>query len=298
MLTPDKLTLGVWFPIEAYQGPNPTMQNQERRAAFIEAAGFESLWFRDVPLLDPDFGDIGQIYDPWVYMGYMAAKTSTIRLATGSIILPLRPPLDLAKQAASVDQLSGGRLVLGVATGDRAVEFAAYDCPEQDRGERFREAVQVMRRAWSESYPVIHTPRVRLAYADTVPKPVNGTIPVFITGHSRQSLEWIAEHGDGWLTYPRPMMRQLEVIAQWRAACAAFKPMAQSLHIDLASDPDESASPIHLGIRAGRNVVLEHLKMLEQGGMNHVAINLKQSKRDVDEVLEEIATHILPHFKA
>jgi luciferase-type oxidoreductase len=81
---------------------------------------------RDVPLRDPSFGDIGQVYDPWVYLGWIAAQTRTIALATGSIILPLRHPLYTAKASASIDQLSGGRFVLGVASGDRPVEFPAF----------------------------------------------------------------------------------------------------------------------------------------------------------------------------
>ena len=70
-----------------------------------------------MPLRDPSFGDIGQVYDPWVYLGWIAAQTRTIALATGSIILPLRHPLHTAKASASIDQLSGGRFVLGVASG-------------------------------------------------------------------------------------------------------------------------------------------------------------------------------------
>src|SRR6476661_4405157 len=126
MFAPGRLTLGVFFPIEAFRGDVPTMQGQERLARRAEELGFAALWVRDVPLRDPSFGDVGQVYDPWVYLGWIAAQTRTIALATGSIILPLRHPLHTAKEAASVDQLSGGRFVLGVASGDRAVEFPAF----------------------------------------------------------------------------------------------------------------------------------------------------------------------------
>jgi luciferase-type oxidoreductase len=91
-----------------------------------EELGFAALWFRDVPLRDPNFGDIGQVYDPWVYLGWIAAQTRTIALATGSIVLPLRHPLHTAKAAASIDQLTRGRFVLGVASGDRPIEFPAF----------------------------------------------------------------------------------------------------------------------------------------------------------------------------
>src|SRR5258708_34907990 len=117
MFAPGRMTLGVFFPIEAFQRDEPTMRNQERLARRAEELGFAALWFRDVPLRDPSFGDIGQVFDPWVYLGWIAAQTETIALATGSVVLPLRHPLHTAKAAASADNLSGGRLVLGVASG-------------------------------------------------------------------------------------------------------------------------------------------------------------------------------------
>ena len=129
-----RLSLGVFFPIEAFAGDTPTMRDQERVARRAEELGFAALWIRDVPLRDPTFGDIGQIYDPWVYLGWIAAQTCDIALATGSIVLPLRHPLHTAKAAASVDQLTQGRLVLGVASGDRPVEFPSFGVDFERRG--------------------------------------------------------------------------------------------------------------------------------------------------------------------
>ncbi|KAJ0346071.1 hypothetical protein COL154_013905, partial [Colletotrichum chrysophilum] len=92
------------FPIEAFERDQPTMHNQVALAQFAEKAGFASLGFRDVPLRDPNFGDVGQVFDPWAYLGYMAAQTTEIALLTASIILPLRHPIHIAKAAASIDQ--------------------------------------------------------------------------------------------------------------------------------------------------------------------------------------------------
>jgi hypothetical protein len=74
MFSPGKLTVGVFFPIEAYQRDEPTMRRQERLARRAEELGFAALWARDVPLRDPNFGDLGQVYDPWVYLGWIAAR--------------------------------------------------------------------------------------------------------------------------------------------------------------------------------------------------------------------------------
>lgn len=139
MFAPGGLTLGVFFPIEAFKGDQPTMRNQEHLARRAEELGYAALWFRDVPLRDPNFGDIGQVYDPWVYLGWIAAQTRTIALATGSIILPVRHPLHTAKAAASIDQLTRGRFVLGVASGDRPIEFPAFGIDPDQRDMLFRE---------------------------------------------------------------------------------------------------------------------------------------------------------------
>ena len=112
MFKPKHLTLGIIFAIEAYEGAIPKMERQIELAQRAEELEFSALWFRDVPLHDPGFGDVGQIYDPWVYLGYIAAQTKTISLGTAAIIFSLRHPIDLAKSAFSVDQLSNGRLIL------------------------------------------------------------------------------------------------------------------------------------------------------------------------------------------
>lgn len=299
MFAPGRLTLGVFFPIEAFQGDRPTMQNQERLARRAEELGFAALWVRDVPLRDPNFGDVGQVYDPWVYLGWAAAHTRTIALATGSIVLPLRHPLHTAKAAASVDQLSGGRLVLGVASGDRPVEFPAFGVRYEDRGALFRENLGVVREVLADESPTIHsTYGVLTGAADLVPKPIS-RLPILVTGYSRQTLEWIAENADGWIMYPRGVQQQAALIAQWQAAVVAaapgaFKPFAQSFYVDLSDDPDRAPEPIHLGIRGGRNVLLRFLSALRAAGVNHVGLNLKYGRRDAAEVLEEIGREILP----
>src|SRR5262249_45989949 len=137
MFAEDRLTLGVFFPIEAFRGDTPAMRGQVELARHVEDAGFAALWFRDVPLRVPSFGDTGQVYDPWVWISYIAAQTSEIALATGSIVLPLRHPIHVAKATASIDQLSDGRLVVGVASGDRPEEFPAFGVDPELRGDLF-----------------------------------------------------------------------------------------------------------------------------------------------------------------
>jgi luciferase-type oxidoreductase len=301
MFAADRLSLGVFFPIEAFERDEPSMRDQPRLARRAEELGFAGLWTRDVPLRDPNFGDLGQIFDPWVWLGWIAAHTSTIALATGSIILPLRHPLHTAKASASVDQLTRGRFVLGVASGDRPVEFPAFGVDWHQRDVLFRENLAVIRKVLVEEFPSVQSSYgAMMATADLVPKPVS-RLPILITGSSRQSFEWIAAHADGWITYPRDIAQQAELVAKWRAAVevvspGVFKPFVQSLYVDLADDPAEPPRPIHLGFRAGRNFLLTFLNELAGAGVNHVILNLKYGRRAAGDVLEEIGREVLPRL--
>ena len=302
MFTEGHLTLGIGFPIEAYSTAVPTMQNQVAMAQLAEESGFAALWCRDVPLYDPGFGDVGQMYDPWVWLGYMAAHTSNVALATGSIILPLRQRVDIAKSASSVDQLSQGRLVLGVASGDRPVEYSVYDATYENRDEVFRSSVEFIR---ATTHRPSNWKNEHVEYArqiDILPKSYSNDIPMLVTGNSRQSVEWIAGNSDGWLMYPRPLSQQKQVLKQWTDALDSaeqdWKPFAQSLYIDLSDKPDAAAQPIHLGYRVGRQGLIEHLGALRGIGVNHVLLNVKFSSRPVVDVLHELQEFVIPEFPA
>jgi len=303
MFAPDRLTLGVMAPIENYGFAMPALEGQERMARAAEERGFAAVWVRDVPLLDPGFGDVGQVYDPWVTLTWLAAHTETVALATGSIILPLRHPLHVAKAASSLDHLTGGRLVLGVASGDRPIEFPAFGRPHHRRDALFREALSHIRRSWSGDFPDIETTFGRLQGADLVPKPKAGPLPMLVTGFAGQTIDWIAENGDGWLTYMRPPSQQRQVIEAWRRAVASvapdtFKPFAQGLHLDLAEDSAELASPIHNGYRVGRHQLAALLDTLQAMGVHHAILGLRFGRRPALAVLDELARHIVPHFPA
>ena len=291
---PGRLTLGLMFPVEAFAGDQPAMHGQALVARQADRAGFAAVWVRDVPLRVASFGDTGQVFDPWVWLGYLAARTRSIALVTGSIVLPLRHPIHVAKAAASVDRLSGGRLVLGVASGDRPEEYPAFREDFEARGRSFRDRFERLR-ALNAASPD--------GGAEVVPRPYADGIPLLVTGGSRQAPEWIARHADGWVTYPREVAHQQQVIADWRAVAARerpgeFLPFAQSLYIDLDADPRAAPRRIHLGFRLGREPLAALLAALEAAGANHVVLNLKYGSRPAQEVVREIAQHVLPRFAA
>lgn len=273
------------------------MENQVALVQKAEKLGFGAVWVRDIPLHDPSFGDAGQIYDPWVYLGYLSAHTEKIALGTGSIIFTLRHPIHTAKAAASIDQLSKGRLLLGVASGDRPVEYPAFNIDFDTRGNRFLESFQYFKQLLDESFPHVQSSLGTMhGNADTIPKPYVGKIPLFITGTSRQTIDWIGEYGDGWMYYPRNLKFQSAAVQQWRSVTPHFKPFMQSLYIDLTEDPDAPPIPIHLGFRLGRKHLSDFLHSLENIGVNHVMLNLKYGERPAEEVIDELGKEVLPEF--
>ena len=298
---PGRLSLGLVVPLENYaSGPVPSMSRHLERVQLAEKLGYAAVWLRDVPFNVPSFGDAGQVHDPFVYLGLLAGCTDRIALGVASIILPLRHPAHVAKAAASADVLSGGRLILGVASGDRPDEYPALAEPFADRGARFRESYDYIRHM-AESCPAVESEYGRTTGTiDLLPKPSGGRLPLLITGGSQQQPDWLARHGDGWMVYPRSTTAQAELIRDWRtrthAAGADDKPVMQPLYVDLADDPDASPQPIHLGLRLGTNHLLAYLKSLEEVGMNHVALNLRFNQPDVEETLHRLAEDVLPAF--
>ncbi len=298
---PGKLTLGLVVPIEAHgHDPVPSLERHIERARLADALGFSALWLRDVPFNVPTFGDAGQTFDPFVYLGVLSASTQKIALGVASVILPLRHPAHVAKAAASVDVLSDGRLLLGIASGDRPEEYPAMNMEFPSRGERFRDSVAYIR-AMAETYPTATTAQGTLGgSADMLPKPTAGRLPLLITGGSQQAPDWIAEHGDGWMTYPRDAATQGRVVADYRRRIAEVggqnKPVMQSLYIDLQADPDAEPRPIHLGFSSGTSFLRRYLAEVRALGINHVALNLRFNSADVEDTMKRLADEILPEF--
>lgn len=296
------LSIGLIIPIESYTASSvPSLEDHAKRAVLAEEHGFKALWVRDVPLHVPSFGDAGQTLDPFTYLGYLAGRTSEIALCTGSIALPLHHPVHVAKSAASIDHLSNGRLILGVASGDRPSEFPALGFDFDQRGETFKKAFQYIR-ASADSFPTIDFEDFGTinGQVDILPKPPHGHIPMLITGHSRQTLDWIAEHGDGWMYYPRNLHMQQYTIAEYRSKTQQLagldKPFMQPLYVDLHNDDDYKPTPIHLGFRIGIHHLIKYFKYLEEIGVNHVGINLRFNQHNIEKTIEKLAKHLLPHF--
>ncbi|SAL03056.1 luciferase family protein [Caballeronia arationis] len=305
LFAPEKLTVGLILPLETHpDSPAPTMRDHVTMAQKADELGFGALWMRDVPFYDPRYGDVGQIFDPIAYIGYLAAFTQRIALGTAGIVLPMREPLILAKQIASLDHLSRGRMVLGLSSGDRPAEYPLFDIDFETRGDRFRDAFEVYKTVSEQSFPRFSSPRFGQSDGmhDLVPKAPFARTPAIAVGQAQQSLAWIAKNMDGFIG-SSPVPQHLPAFAaKWRdevqAQCGEerFKPLGIGGFLDLVKDPDEPLVRTRGGFRSGSRGLMRFLKDAQAAGVNHIALNPKISRRPYADLMDELASEVLPHF--
>jgi probable F420-dependent oxidoreductase len=187
------------------------------------------------------------IADPFATLAYAAACTSTIRLGTGICLVPEHNPLVLAKTAATVDRLSGGRLIFGAGVGWLAEEFAALCIPFERRAQRTREYIDVMRKLWTERSSAHDGEFVKFGGVLSYPKPANAAgIPVWFGGESGPALRRVAEYGDGWIGFKVPpaaapeKIRRIEELLRANGRRRAEVTLAVSPYSDPIS-PDDLA---------------------------------------------------------
>jgi probable F420-dependent oxidoreductase len=151
-------------------------------------------------------------HEPFVLFGFLAAATTRVELVTGIIILPQRQTALVAKQTATVDVLSGGRLRLGVAVGWNPVEFEALGEDFRNRGQRIEEQIDVLRTLWTKELVTIQGRWHRVPDAGLNPLPVQRPIPIWIGGESERAVRRATRVADGWMPHLRPVPESQAVI--------------------------------------------------------------------------------------
>src|SRR5688572_29051987 len=213
------------FSINAYASADPRTLGRLARAA--EAAGFESLWAGEhVVLPDPQappspMAPTDAILDPVIALTYAAAVTTRVRLGTGIIILPQRNPLVLAKELASLDVLSGGRLVLGIGVGYLEPEFRALGAPFEHRGAVTDEYVEAMRAIWGQDKPAYKGRFVAFSDVQAHPQPVQRPgPPIVVGGRTPAAFRRAVTRGHGWYGFGLDPTGAASAVAGLREAAA------------------------------------------------------------------------------
>ena len=172
-------------------------------AQLAESAGFESLWAGEHVVLPepmvspPGMAPSDRILDPMIALTYLAAHTRHVLLGTGIIILPQRNPLVLAKELASLDELSGGRLIFGIGAGYLEPEFRALGIPFRDRGARTNDYLAAIRAIWTQPQPTYHGQFISFEHVQAHPRPQR-SIPVVVGGHTPYTYRRSVEQANGW----------------------------------------------------------------------------------------------------
>jgi probable F420-dependent oxidoreductase len=213
-------------------------------ARAAEEAGFDSVWTAErVVLPDPQVPEAPippqtPLLDPAVALSYVAAHTRTIRLATGIIILPQRNPLVLAKELASVDVLSGGRLIFGIGAGYLKAEFEALGASFEDRGELTNEHIEAIRVLWTQAKPSFEGRFVSFGGVDAQPRPIQRPHPpIVVGGMSPPALRRASRCGNGWYGFAIDLETTGRCVAGLREAQQRFGRSAELGPLEISVTP-------------------------------------------------------------
>jgi len=236
-------------------------------SAAAERCGFATLWSGEhVVMVDRSasrypYSDDGQIavpaqadwIDPMVGLSFAAATTSTIGIATGVLLLPEHNPVHLAKQAATLDSLSSGRLTLGIGIGWSREEFDALGVPFERRGARTAEYVAAMRTLWRDDVASFSGEFVGFDSVRVNPKPVHDRrIPIVLGGNSDAALRRAAAWGDGWYGFNVDGVAAVaERVTTLRALCRESDRSPEELQLAVAlrdPHPSDAAALADLGV--------------------------------------------------
>jgi probable F420-dependent oxidoreductase len=223
-----------------HRGSSAEPDTLARRASLAEAAGFESLWVGDHIALPAGLPDppVQPRLEAVVALAHLAALTSRVRLGFGVIVLPQRQPVLLAKQVASVDLLSKGRVTVGVGVGYIEPELRALGASLADRGARTDEYLAAMRALWDEPAPSFQGSFVSFSDVIQRPRPVQRPHPpIVIGGHSPAAYRRAVQVGDGWYGWDLDLERAAAALAELRRALSRVERPAGLGELEITITP-------------------------------------------------------------
>ena len=249
-------------------GSDPGVLRDWAQAA--EAAGYDRIAMGEHVLgADPDrpggwtgpYTHEHEWPDPFPTFGYLAAMTERVEMMTGVLILPQRQTVLVAKQAAELDVLSGGRFILGVGTGWNAVEYEALGEDFHNRGRRMEEQIALLRSLWRETVISFEGRWHHVTKAGIRPRPFGGTLPIWMGGRHERVLDRVGKMGDGWFSLQ-------QTPEEVQAGIDRIRSVAES------AGRDPSTIGLQASITVGADVEnqLAEAAKLEAVGATHVAL--------------------------
>ncbi|MBV8087203.1 MAG: LLM class F420-dependent oxidoreductase [Chloroflexi bacterium] len=265
--------------------------------------GYDSVWTMD-HLFNIGFVrdrlDNKPYYHPLGILSFLAAVTSRVTLGTSVMVLPYHNPVELAKYAATLDQLSGGRFILGVGAGGTREESDALGLPWQRRGAMANESMRVMRELWTTDFPAFHGKDWNFENLRFSPKPVQNPLPMWVGGASAGAMKRAATLGDGW--HPNGVAPE-----NYRAAADQVRAMAEeagrdprclvmSARANIRMNPPAGAAPSRFD--GSSQDMLEAIGDYERAGVEHIVLapDTGDVPRLRDKMLQ-IAQEVIIHFR-
>jgi probable F420-dependent oxidoreductase len=230
-----------------------------------------------------------------------AAVTTRVKLCTGIAVLPIRNPLANAHQLASIDQISGGRLVYGVGVGWLKEEADALGMPWDHRGRRSDEIIALLRTLWTATGETVefHGDFYDVPPIDVQPLPVQRPIPILVGGHSDVALDRVARLGDGWIAAGLGQSRYPEAFARLQRACEKHGRDVGELEIVNGEHADVLLDAGDTDIAAQVERALEGLAAYEALGVTHMKVSVRaESAAGLLEMVDAYGREVLPAYRA
>jgi len=266
---------------------------------------FDSIWTTDHIAVSDKYADpYGNIVESLITLSFAAAKTERVKLGTSIIVLPMRNPILFAKQTASLDFLSEGRLILGLGAGWMDDEFATLKADFQNRGKIMNEQIRLMKSLWNTDKPHFEGHFFKVDNAIFMPKPItkNGP-PIWIGGSSRSALKRVAKLGDGW----HPVGFSPSQISEGKKTLDSLLGGKRKVTISARlpaeiSDTASSTYSLSSGEKAymlggTREAVVEEIEKLRQAGVEHLICYFGNKPYDfVASQAKLFAQEVIPSF--
>ena len=271
-------------------------------ATRAEELGFDSVWASEhvfnVSYVQERIGN-RPYYEPLTILSYVAATTNTIGLGTSVLVLPYHNPIRLAKTAATLDVVSGGRLTLGVGVGVIEEELAAMGSPFSERGAITDETIAIMKELWTQENPTYQGRFHSFSGMKFTPKPVQKPhIPIIIGGTSRAAVRRAAKMGDGWhptALDPENLSQKIHYLRD-RAQAEGRDP--SEIAVSVSAPMGEAGREGRYSLGAHPEEILQKAQTYEGLGVNRLVIssNTRDSSKLIP-ALEMLAERVLPSFR-
>jgi len=295
-------------------GPLATPERIAALAERAEALGFDSVWVSDHVAFPVGFQSVypygppsaftqqtAHYYEPLVTLAWVAGRTRRVRLGTSVLVVPMRNPVYLAKQAATLDRLAGGRLILGVGAGWQREEFEALGVTTfAQRGAVLDEWIRLMRRLWTEEVVEFSGAFYQVGPIIVNPKPAQpGGPPILVGGNGPRALRRAAELGDGWHAIRLSVAEVAAGASRLRALAEAAGREPGSLEVSLRVDAahgEAAGGPEEWWIQGAAPAAAERVRQYRQAGCGMLLFGLTPatSAEAMSATMEWLAGEVLP----